>query len=118
MYFSDSYHPMTLFIFCLEYFFLTCWTFGIAVPSGVFIPALLTGAAWGRLFGIGVGKLFPNIVSSLIPKSSRIKIFQTGIDPGKYALVGAAAQLGGLVRMTISLTAIIMEATKVRLQYF
>ncbi|CAI4225904.1 unnamed protein product [Auanema sp. JU1783] len=93
----NSYLPSTLIIFSIQYFFLTLWTFGISVPSGVFIPALLTGAAWGRLFGIGVGRMFPSI---------------TGIDPGKYALVGAAAQLGGLVRMTISLTTIMMEATK------
>ncbi|CAB3397413.1 unnamed protein product [Caenorhabditis bovis] len=93
----NSFGALTLIIFGVEYFMLTLWTFGIAVPAGIFIPALLTGAAWGRLFGIFVEQLFPTV---------------TGIDPGKYALAGAAAQLGGIVRMTISLTAIIMEATK------
>jgi chloride channel 7 len=73
--------------FQIEYFFLTLWVYGLSVPSGIFIPSLLTGAAWGRLFGIVAHYFFPSL----------------GIDPGKYALAGAAAQLGGIVRMTISL---------------
>ncbi|XP_074511390.1 H(+)/Cl(-) exchange transporter 7 isoform X2 [Sebastes fasciatus] len=92
-----TYNPLTLGLFTVTYFFLACWTYGLAVSAGVFIPSLLIGAAWGRLFGILLASI-TNSASSLA-------------DPGKYALIGAAAQLGGIVRMTLSLTVIIMEAT-------
>ncbi|XP_023266910.1 H(+)/Cl(-) exchange transporter 7 isoform X2 [Seriola lalandi dorsalis] len=91
-----SYNPLTLGLFTLTYFFLACWTYGLAVSAGVFIPSLLIGAAWGRLCGI----LLASITS-----------FSIWADPGKYALIGAAAQLGGIVRMTLSLTVIMVEAT-------
>ncbi|XP_074866365.1 H(+)/Cl(-) exchange transporter 7 isoform X1 [Carettochelys insculpta] len=91
-----SYNPMTLGMFTLMYFFLACWTYGLTVSAGVFIPSLLIGAAWGRLFGICLSHLTGESIWA---------------DPGKYALMGAAAQLGGIVRMTLSLTVIMMEAT-------
>uniref|UniRef100_A0AC11CR19 Chloride voltage-gated channel 7 n=1 Tax=Ovis aries TaxID=9940 RepID=A0AC11CR19_SHEEP len=91
-----SYNPMTLGLFTLVYFFLACWTYGLTVSAGVFIPSLLIGAAWGRLFGISLSYITGAAVWA---------------DPGKYALMGAAAQLGGIVRMTLSLTVIMMEAT-------
>ncbi|XP_029015556.1 H(+)/Cl(-) exchange transporter 7 isoform X2 [Betta splendens] len=90
--------PLTLGLFTLTYFFLACWTYGLAVSAGVFIPSLLIGAAWGRLCGI--------LLASITHSSDSM-----WADPGKYALIGAAAQLGGIVRMTISLTVIMMEAT-------
>uniref|UniRef100_A0A673VKR5 Chloride voltage-gated channel 7 n=1 Tax=Suricata suricatta TaxID=37032 RepID=A0A673VKR5_SURSU len=91
-----SYNPMTLGLFTLVYFFLACWTYGLTVSAGVFIPSLLIGAAWGRLFGIALSYVTGAAIWA---------------DPGKYALMGAAAQLGGIVRMTLSLTVIMMEAT-------
>ncbi|XP_077980115.1 H(+)/Cl(-) exchange transporter 7-like [Glandiceps talaboti] len=90
-----TYRPLTVGLFFVVYFCLACWTYGLSVPSGLFIPSLLTGAAWGRLVGIFVHQFIPGEFS----------------DPGKYALIGAAAQLGGIVRMTISLTVILIEAT-------
>ncbi|KAL4659085.1 H(+)/Cl(-) exchange transporter 7 [Arapaima gigas] len=92
-----SYNPLTLGVFTLSYFFLACWTYGLTVSAGVFIPSLLIGAAWGRLFGI--------MLAYITPYGS------IWADPGKYALIGAAAQLGGIVRMTLSLTVILVEAT-------
>ncbi|KAG7302799.1 hypothetical protein JYU34_012776 [Plutella xylostella] len=90
-----SYKPTSILVFVLCYFVLSTWTFGLCVSSGLFIPNLLTGAAWGRLGAIAIQLMMPN----------------TPINPAKYALVGAAAQLGGVVRMTISLTVIIIETT-------
>ncbi|KAM4531859.1 H(+)/Cl(-) exchange transporter 7 isoform 1-T1 [Odontesthes bonariensis] len=92
-----TYNPLTLGLFTLTYFFLACWTYGLSVSAGVFIPSLLIGAAWGRLCGI----LLASLTSTNTPWA----------DPGKYALIGAAAQLGGIVRMTLSLTVIMVEAT-------
>ncbi|OAD54955.1 H(+)/Cl(-) exchange transporter 7 [Eufriesea mexicana] len=94
---KGSYNDITLIIFVILYFFLAVATFGLSMSSGLFIPSLLIGSAWGRLIGSGLSKLFPDCVV---------------LSPGKYALLGAAAQLGGVVRMTISLTAILIEATQ------
>ncbi|KAI5651754.1 voltage gated chloride channel domain-containing protein [Phthorimaea operculella] len=90
-----SYRPWSILVFVICYFLLSTWTFGLAVSSGLFIPNLLTGAAWGRLLAIGIQYSLPS----------------NTINPAKYALIGAAAQLGGVVRMTISLTVIIIETT-------
>ncbi|XP_011503204.1 PREDICTED: H(+)/Cl(-) exchange transporter 7 [Ceratosolen solmsi marchali] len=92
-----SHNDLTLIIFIPLYFILAVCTFGLNMSSGLFIPSLLIGAAWGRLIGSGFAKLCPSC---------------TFVDPGKYALLGAAAQLGGVVRMTISLTTILIEATQ------
>ena len=68
---------------------LTIITFGCKVPSGIIIPSLDAGALFGRLFGQAIG----------------------GISPGIFAMVGAAAFLAGVSRMTVSLTVIMFELT-------
>ncbi|XP_033097754.1 chloride transport protein 6-like isoform X2 [Anneissia japonica] len=82
-------------IFFMVFFFLACWTYGAMVPSGLFVPCLLCGAAYGRFVG--------NVLN--------VYVGYKNIYTGTFALMGSAAFLGGVVRMTISLTVILIEST-------
>lgn len=82
----------SLFIFFAAIYCLGIITYGIAVPSGLFIPVILAGACYGRL----VGRLFASI---------------SKLDTGLFALLGAASFLGGTMRMTVSLCVILLELT-------
>ena len=88
-----------LVIYYVCIFFLAVVTYGIAVPSGLFVPAILIGSCMGRL----VGQLL-----HAIPEIDGADVFGT---TGTYALIGATAMLGGVTRMTISLTVILLETT-------
>jgi H+/Cl- antiporter ClcA len=59
-----------------------CFHTGVALPTGLFVPSILCGAAYGRLVGVFVADLRPAIGS------------QSSIDEGTYALLGAASFLG------------------------
>ena len=85
----------TLSTFTVIYWILSCWTYGMGISNGLFVPCLLIGAAWGRCVGILLHAYIPGV--------------EWG-DVGKYALMGACAQLAGTVRLTYSLTCIVIEA--------
>uniref|UniRef100_A0A6G1SH30 Chloride channel protein n=1 Tax=Aceria tosichella TaxID=561515 RepID=A0A6G1SH30_9ACAR len=87
----------TLSIFFVVYYCLAVITYGLSVSAGVFIPSLLVGAAGGRLIGAALLYLFG-------PQ-------EWLVQQNKFAIVGAVSVLGGIVRMTISLTVIVIEAT-------
>jgi H+/Cl- antiporter ClcA len=83
-----------LVLFVLPYFLVAAVTSGVMAPAGLFVPTLLSGAAFGRIIGHLLNCAFPGYVA----------------DSGTYALIGAAAILGGMARMTIAGTVICLEA--------
>ncbi|KAL8562214.1 H(+)/Cl(-) exchange transporter 3 [Nucella lapillus] len=89
---------------------ITVFTFGIKIPAGLFIPSMAVGAITGRIIGIGMEQLvLSNPTSALF--SNMCEQDSCHITPGLYAMVGAAAALGGVTRMTVSLVVIMFELT-------
>uniref|UniRef100_A0A8C2FUU9 Chloride channel protein n=1 Tax=Cyprinus carpio TaxID=7962 RepID=A0A8C2FUU9_CYPCA len=89
---------------------ITVVTFGMKVPSGLFIPSMAVGAIAGRLLGVGMEQLAYYHHDWVIFRGW----CSPGADcitPGLYAMVGAAACLGGVTRMTVSLVVIMFELT-------
>ncbi|KAG9456908.1 hypothetical protein H6P81_001416 [Aristolochia fimbriata] len=89
---APEFYLSSLFIFFVAIFCLGVVTYGIAVPSGLFIPVILAGASYGRL----VGRLLSPI---------------SHLDVGLFALLGSASFLGGTMRMTVSVCVILLELT-------
>ncbi|GMI68338.1 CHLORIDE CHANNEL-A, chloride channel A, CHLORIDE CHANNEL A [Hibiscus trionum] len=89
---SSEFHHTSILIFFALYCILGLITFGIAVPSGLFLPIILMGSGYGRLLGMLMGPY-------------------TNLDQGLYAVLGAASLMSGSMRMTVSLCVIFLELT-------
>ncbi|KAK8717207.1 hypothetical protein V6N13_044483 [Hibiscus sabdariffa] len=89
---AKEFHISSLLIFFGAVYFLGIITYGIAIPSGLFIPVILAGSCYGRL----IGRLFEPV---------------SKLDVGLFSLLGAASFLGGTMRMTVSLCVILLELT-------
>ncbi|RWV83999.1 hypothetical protein GW17_00054327 [Ensete ventricosum] len=88
----NEFRSISLLIFFALYCVLGLVTFGIAVPSGLFLPIILMGSAYGRLLALALRSFIH-------------------IDQGLYAVLGAAALMAGSMRMTVSLCVIFLELT-------
>uniref|UniRef100_A0A674N7R3 Chloride channel protein n=1 Tax=Takifugu rubripes TaxID=31033 RepID=A0A674N7R3_TAKRU len=98
---------------CLALIFkiiMTIFTFGLKVPSGLFIPSMAIGAIAGRIVGIAMEQLAYYHHDWFLFKEW-CEVGADCITPGLYAMVGAAACLGGVTRMTVSLVVIVFELT-------
>lgn len=89
---DTEFNISSLLIFFAAVYCLGIITYGIAIPSGLFIPVILAGAGYGRV----IGRLFEPI---------------SKLNTALFSLLGAASFLGGTMRMTVSLCVILLELT-------
>jgi chloride channel 3/4/5 len=87
----------------------TIFTFGTRVPAGIFVPSMVIGASVGRIIGIFLENLYQNYPNYWL--FSMCNGDKKCVTPGHFAIVGAAAFLGGVTRMTVSLVVIMFELT-------
>lgn len=94
------YHAIWLLLLALGFKLVTTiFTFGMKIPCGLFIPSLCLGSITGRIVGIGMQQLafrYPHLWLF----NGECDNSDDCITPGLYAMVGAAAVLGGITRMT------------------
>ena len=87
------FEPVSLFVLFLIVFVVANLTYGINIPSGIFVPSFLIGALYGRIIG--------EILREIDPAGNH--------QPGSFALVGATSFLAGVSRMTIAVAVIMRE---------
>eukprot|EP01065_Artemidia_motanka_P031547 TRINITY_DN3795_c2_g1_i2.p1 TRINITY_DN3795_c2_g1~~TRINITY_DN3795_c2_g1_i2.p1 ORF type:complete len:734 (+),score=166.87 TRINITY_DN3795_c2_g1_i2:198-2399(+) len=92
-------------------FGLTVLTFGIRVPAGLFIPSMFIGACLGRVAGVAMQSIRKRYEDFTLFSECQGLPDDSCVIPGVYAIVGAAAMLGGVTRMTLSLVVIMFELT-------
>ena len=90
-------------------FFFTAMTYGCNVPGGVFMPGLVMGAGIGRMVGWGLQLQFESVGPTGFFSQCFDKTYC--VSPGLYAIIGAAAVLTGITRLTVSLAIVIYEIT-------
>ena len=89
-----QFDPFPLLVYMIAYVFLVAWVYGAYVPGGLFVPSIVIGAVYGRV----VGYFIQHYVSAVV-------------NPGVYALLGAAGMLGGFTRLGLPVIIMLVEMT-------
>ncbi|KAI1451030.1 chloride channel [Annulohypoxylon stygium] len=90
-------------------FFLASITFGLQIPAGIILPSMAIGALSGRAVGI-IMEIWQHNHPDFFAFSS-CDVGRPCVTPGVYAMIGAAATLAGVTRMTVSIVVIMFELT-------
>lgn len=98
--FHYQFDYLPLIAMLAVYLPVSAYANGIACSTGIVIPCLMNGALIGRIFGLLMTDLLG--VHNGNPDMA-------WVDPGAFALIGAAGFFAGVARITMALTVIMTE---------
>lgn len=105
---------------------LTFVTFGLKVPCGIYVPSMVVGALFGRIFAMSIQwiSLWANsgneslgdgvgayVFELLTCGSTLVSTSTNCIDLGIYSMISAGAFMAGATRMNITIVVIMFELT-------
>jgi chloride channel 7 len=97
--FHYQYDYLSVLGLLVVYLPVSAYANGIACSTGIVIPCLMNGALIGRLFGL--------LMTDMLGVSDDPS--RQWVDPGAFALIGAAGFFAGVARITMALTVIMTE---------
>lgn len=95
---NHSENTLSIFVYLLVWFVGTITTYGVWVPSGLFLPGILIGCA--------VGVIYLNFVLYIL----NADIHKVGGQ--SFVIIGSAAMLASYTRLTYSLAVIMLETSQ------
>ncbi|KAF9366123.1 glycerol ethanol, ferric requiring protein [Mortierella sp. NVP85] len=107
---ENAWRMVALLFLALVMRFVTCTiSYGAKVPAGIFVPSMAIGALFGRMIGLIVRATQVAYPGFVLFASCKPDV--PCITPGTYAFLGAAAALGGVMRLTVCVVVIMFELT-------
>ncbi|KAF9351592.1 glycerol ethanol, ferric requiring protein [Mortierella sp. AD094] len=107
---ENTWKMVALLFFALIMRLATCTiSYGAKVPAGIFVPSMAIGALFGRMIGLIVRAAQVSYPGFFLFSSCKPDV--PCITPGTYAFLGAAAALGGVMRLTVCVVVIMFELT-------
>lgn len=95
-----------LFAFIVK-IILTFITFGTKVPCGIYVPSMVVGALYGRIFSMGIKYISTRLGWKFICNGNGFQC----VDMGIYAMIASGAFMAAVTRMNITLVIILFELT-------
>ncbi|MGK3746768.1 MAG: chloride channel 7 [Bacillariaceae sp.] len=89
-----QFYPATLLIVGVVFFVLMLYTNTTSIPSGLFTPIVISGAALGGSYGLFLKQYIDE-----------------NVDPSSFALLGVGAMMASIQRSTVSTCVILVEGT-------
>lgn len=120
---SDMEHELLLLTYAFGVkLVLTFITFGLKLPCGIYVPLMVAGALFGRIFAslLQLANFHYNLLvtdAASTPTVTSVMRFVCSkdqpecVDMGIYAMILAGAFMAGVTRMNITLVTILFELT-------